>query len=793
MRVPDDQTWNPRFPFAWAALVYALATMTLAYPALSGGFLVTPPSDQYIGGYPVREFAAQLLREQHRFPQWSPYIFGGMPYIAAMHGDIFYPTFLLRVLLPTDVAMTWSFIVHVFLAGLMTFGFLRACRLGFFPALIGGLAYMMSGNIAGLVSPGHDGKLYISALFPLTLWLLVLGVRYGRAWTWGALGIVIGLAVLSPHPQLLQYMLLASAAFAIYLGFGPWPGEPLARAAAIRRLAYGLGAVVVGFAIGAIQYLPVMEYVSWSPRAGGLPSYELATSYSMPPEEFINAYLPQFSGILSAYWGRNGIHHHSDYIGATVLLLAGAAFAGRGPRTGKQFVWFWTGTLAVATLWAMGGFTPFYRLIYAIVPGTKFFRAPSTILYLVTFCVAVLAAIGFERLVERELRVRYLVGWAVAAALVAVLAAAGFFTGIGSAFVQEFRQSALVANAGAVKLGALRSLLFVGVLTGVWYAWYQQKLRPAMVGVLVAAVVILDLWSVVRLYWGFSPRAAILYASDPTIEYMKQQTEPGRVLPLVTGSSQVAYHDPFLQGDALMVHKVRDAVGYHGNHIARYGRLGADDERLMLHPRFWQLANVKYLLTNAPNLESQGLHLAVGPVRNAAGTTVYLYDLPGDNPLAWMTPAIIQADDDQVFGALYHPNFDPRTVALFDTAAVVKGRTDLKQVPAPLAIKVSVRRFEAGHIILDLDGPAPAGSAMVVSENYYPGWGATVSGKAVPVGRADLSLIGVELPEGARDVELTFRSASYERGRAVTVAGLMLSLLVAVAGVVMDRRGTVRG
>ena len=43
-----------------------------------------------------------------------------------MHGDIFYPTFLLRMVLPTDVAMTWGFIVHLFLAGLFTFGFLRA-------------------------------------------------------------------------------------------------------------------------------------------------------------------------------------------------------------------------------------------------------------------------------------------------------------------------------------------------------------------------------------------------------------------------------------------------------------------------------------------------------------------------------------------------------------------------------------------------------------------------------------------------------------------------------------------
>src|SRR5438552_3729621 len=98
----------PRYASAWAALVYALATLTLAYPALGGSFLVNPGSDQYIAGYAFREFAAASLKAGHGFPQWNAYLFGGMPYIAAMHGDIFYPTFLLRMMLPTDQAMTWS-------------------------------------------------------------------------------------------------------------------------------------------------------------------------------------------------------------------------------------------------------------------------------------------------------------------------------------------------------------------------------------------------------------------------------------------------------------------------------------------------------------------------------------------------------------------------------------------------------------------------------------------------------------------------------------------------------------
>ena len=77
----------PRFALAWAALVYAIAVFFLAYPALAGQFLVNSHSDQYIAGYAFREFAAQTLRSTGHFPLWNPYLFGGMPYIAAMHGD----------------------------------------------------------------------------------------------------------------------------------------------------------------------------------------------------------------------------------------------------------------------------------------------------------------------------------------------------------------------------------------------------------------------------------------------------------------------------------------------------------------------------------------------------------------------------------------------------------------------------------------------------------------------------------------------------------------------------------
>jgi uncharacterized membrane protein YfhO len=103
-------------------------------------------------------------------------------------------------------------------------------------------------------------------------------------------------------------------------------------------------------------------------------------------------------------------------------------------------------------------------------------------------------------------------------------------------------------------------------------------------------------------------------------------------------------------------------------------------------------------------------------------------------------------------------------------------------------VKVSATRYEPGRISLTLDRPAPAGSTLIVSENYYPGWQATVGGSAAPIGRVQYTLIGVGLPAGARSVELSFRSPTYERGKATTLVALLIAGIMLAAGLVLSRR-----
>jgi hypothetical protein len=167
---------------------------------------------------------------------------------------------------------------------------------------------------------------------------------------------------------------------------------------------------------------------------------------------------------------------------------------------------------------------------------------------------------------------------------------------------------------------------------------------------------------------------------------------------------------------------------------------------------------------------------------------VYLYRINGNNPYSWLTPVAVKAPDDQVLATVLNPRFDVKRAALFDTSAKVRASVGVQALPAPISVTTSVSHYEPGNVRIDLSAPAPDGASLVVSENYYPGWKATVDGKPAAIGRADYTFIGVELPAGARSVQLDFTSPTYERGKVITWIAILFGFLMLTTGAWRDRR-----
>jgi hypothetical protein len=326
----------------------------------------------------------------------------------------------------------------------------------------------------------------------------------------------------------------------------------------------------------------------------------------------------------------------------------------------------------------------------------------------------------------------------------------------------------------------------------------SSSLKPRLAAVLLVGIVGLDLWSIVRRYWLFSAPAEQLYASDRTMQYLQKLPEPGRVLPIGLGALNPKQRDPYLgggdgRGDGLMVHGIRSVFGYHGNEIGRYDELTGWDtpdypRELLNNPNMWRLLNLQYVYTNHPVSPIPGARLVHPSVTNVASNSTFLFRLPNDNPMAWVTPLAVMVPDTAILTTLRDTRFDVRRVALFDSTTKVPTQPIPAALPESSSVNARVTTMEPGHITVELDRPAPANATLVVSENYYPGWRASVDGAAAPLDRVDYVLMGVGLGAGARRIELSFRSDTYERGRLISIIAAVAMLATLGAGVAVSRR-----
>jgi hypothetical protein len=741
-----------------ALAIFVAAALTVCWPMLGGRFLLG--DDQYVAGYSFRLYGAETFRETGRLPQWNPYLFGGLPFIAAMHGDIFYPTAWLRWFLPVDTAMNLGFALHLVLAGFAMYLLLRALGASWAAGVVAGVGYELTGIVASLVKPGHDGKLFVSALAPLAFLALLRAVRDRNPGGYALLALVVGLGLLSPHYQMTYYLLVAAGLWTLYLAF--FAPERPARRQGAAVVALALGAVLLGVALSALQALPFLSYIPFSPRGegGGSGGWEYAVSYSLPPEEIVSAILPQFNGVLESYWGRNFFKLHTEYLGAAVVALA---VLGLGDRTRTRVIRAFGVIAALFLLVALGGHTPFYTLWYEVMPMMKKVRAPGMAFFLVALPVAVWAGFGADRLLRREVTLKALAIPLAVMGGIALLGVAGVLTSVGTLFATEQQAPRVAANAPELRLGALRLLLFVALAGGAFWAVAMGRVRGLAAAAALAAVVVADLWSVDRRFFDYKPAAAELFADDPITTRLKQEPRPYRVLDAGV-----------YQGSVLMARSVQTVLGYHGNEVRYYDDLlgGKNVWRNIGNPNLHDLLATRFLLL--PDTQSvPGFHRVMGPTPTVHGSVGVLYQRDTVPPYVRVLPAAAKLPEDQLVPTVIDPRFPVNGVVVFPESASVTPAQIRAGGPDTTSIRARLTEWKPGSMRVAVTGTDTAARYLLVSETWYKDWRATVDGRPAPVLRGDHALITVALPPGAREVALDFDSPEYSRGKVISLIALL--------------------
>jgi hypothetical protein len=779
----------PRWlPFVVMALLTLLAFRQYL---LSGPGEMLLGQDTIAAGIMFRKFFVEHIRALGRLPLWNPYLFGGVPTVEAGSGDILYPASILHFLLPLTSALAWKLILHVYLAGVFMYLAVRALGVRRYPALFAGSAYLLSANLVSLVWGGQDGKMYVTALFPAGLWLLITGLER-RSWLrflW--LGVVAGLMVVA-HPQLAYYAYLALAGYAIG---SLWSRRHQGGATLANALAGGMLAVVTALGVAAVVLLPMYRYLREdSPRAGPGRGFEYSASWSLHAEEAVSFLVPEFSGTdvqSETYWGKNPFKHNSEYGGALVFVLGIAGIIGlRGDRRRWAF-----GAMAiVALLYALGSGTPAFRLFYSLVPGLKNFRAPSLATFVAVAALTILSALLIDRtLTSEEARTRRVTsralltgaGLAVLITLVALAGGSGLYQTWTSLFGHAEamdRAGAFAANQPRIVGGALVVALICGLSWGAVFLWTRGTLRASQVVIVLLVLTALDLLRVDARYIQVV-RYDDFFPADPGIEALRDRLAPGERVLSVGG----VYPEGFLA-----TYGVPEVFGYHGNQLRWYNaltrydvrqaaRTGAELEQYwvgLLNSGTLRALAARYVLLPG-QVDLPGYRLLGSDQRVA----VYINDkaIPG----AAVVPEVqVEPDSARRVSLLWSPTFDPAKTAIVDQPVLAIG-----QAGGTGTATIDGNGDDSLSVRVRTTGPA----LLTISRTYHPSWQAELDGVSAPVIRANHALMAVAIPRsGEHHVLLRYRPQIVQLAAGITGATWLLILLVTGAATALrfrSRRG----
>src|SRR5258708_15019103 len=86
-------------------------------------------SDLVLENLPWKQFIRQSIANRE-LPLWNPYIFAGVPFLAAGQHSAMYPFSVIYYVMPLEKAYGWFTVSQIWLAGLLLYPFLRGVGVG---------------------------------------------------------------------------------------------------------------------------------------------------------------------------------------------------------------------------------------------------------------------------------------------------------------------------------------------------------------------------------------------------------------------------------------------------------------------------------------------------------------------------------------------------------------------------------------------------------------------------------------------------------------------------------------
>ncbi|HEV8604592.1 MAG TPA: hypothetical protein VGQ99_04460 [Tepidisphaeraceae bacterium] len=811
--------------------------------------------DQTVQFVPWTIYAVERLKKGE-IPLWNPYSQLGAPFVGNGQSAIFYPTMLLHVLLSPTWSWTISAALKLFVAGLGVWVLVGRYGLAGAPRLLSAVAFMLCGfNVVWLNHPQAN----VSAMLPWAV--LVVEMMIERVTLMRVLGgaLVFAMQFLGGHPGTCIHLLVTCGLvwlFRVVGGMKPSAeADPTgrhkwrARRSLAMRSGGAMGAAVgFGFALAAMQWLPLMEYAAHS-GANVVRRERLAAQrfIATDPQHLIGILFPYANGypdgvmpfeLRKATKLPNTNELAPGWVGTIPLVLGVFAALALWRRHATVKMWGVMGIVAAA----IGINFPLLDNVVRRIPGLG--MAQNARLLLTTaLALSILAGFGMEELMQRvnagidSARLRKVM--ANLAWIAVALAAAGAGTLLASkAFIlqrgygkaeAEYRKTAVhehtltevkgvVDRVHAELVRTSLRLLIPATMLGAGAYWIGRAMRQAQVGDGsvsgragptrekavgwgMLALALIDLLVFAIPFNPGAPAETYFPKNVAAIEKLKSLPE-----------ARMAGTFRTMMPETATAYGLADLRGYDALGPVRYykwwehpgiGQLPKDWYGYLLqlrnpeHPA-WGLLNFGYVVSavNQPAPNPEKFELV------SRGEDAVIYKAKEVRPRAWVAPFVEKYDRaDEVLDRVAKMDFNPDRVVLVDRQIEDESnrrlvedqerKMQLIRMGGPAFVEfVQQKRPEVVSVLVS------GGGWLVVADSYFPGWTATIieeNGKetAAPIWPAFGVMRAVPVPasEGPVIVEMRYRPRSWSVGSRVSAGAWGLVAILGLGGLVMRGLG----
>ncbi len=762
--------------------------------------------------YPWKVFLVNSFRSGF-IPLWNPYIFCGNLFLANGQSSIFYPTTIFYLFLKPNIAINFEIILHFFLSGMFMFIYASSLKLSKTGSLFSSITYMFSGFIITHLHAGHLLFVYAYSWTPLIFFLFdkcidlnhrsqalklqllpsyqsfLHRIKAGELRISSIVdnlrrkyiiftAIVMAIQILAGHFQIAFISVFALFFYAVYKSFyiispsfilatdnrsdffykGRFFVRYKIRRYKILPLLIFFSCLIIGAGLSSIQTLPVLESAPYSSRAHLPESFSL--SFSLPFKHLLTFILPDFFGnpIKGNYWGDGYYWEYCCFVG--ILPLIFCLFSLFCFNKNRNFLFYFF-LLIISLLFSLGFNLPFYRLLQNIIPGLKFFRAPTRFLFLATFAISILSGMGVDDLLNG--RKKYLLNHLIylnsflIVALSVFLAFKSNFYFKGRKVIEAFYKSAsrkgiltgsekfpltyyltkfdslfglIVSNVSSIIIVLLGLSIAILIL--------RKKNMSMMASILLIITLIFELFTFGNKFI-ISKGLSDIYPSSEIITFLKNDKEIFRILSLtnlldrniagIYGISTIEGFDPYIiEGYRKFIRLIEsnsEGIGINNVEVTNF------------NSPLLSLLNVKYLISQE-YLENCNFKLLID----------------GKNKL------------------YKNQNYFPR--AFFSINIKVVPQKEKMSL-----LECQINRYFPNEVIIE--GNAQEDGYLHLLDVYHPGWKAYVNGRQTKIYKSSNIFRAVKLAKGRYIVKFIFAPWSYKLGLIITIATLLF-LSVSIIG-----------